>query len=292
MKGVVVDAKVGGRTEPIMQESTWKENATNCDRARFFFGRPRFRAIPTLTRTSLTTTIIISSPCLLAARNRVSSFLVQTSSILSTKFASREPQNGHEEHAHWCATRAGGWMKTTLYRDKTTLCCTLFEDRVAPRHQRELPDGVDRCVCILQFARTTTDGVSYMASCRTAVSWGQRGDFESHARQMEQDDRFVNGVLTAQLCDILVAWSDIMIVSDVDLPSKPSSKYIVTSHSPQPASSTQPSSTSDSILCTAHALLEACCHLKAKLLILTIAHPDAWEVLFHVELCNCFTHAG
>ena len=26
--------------------------------------------------------------------------------------------------------------------------------------------------------------------------------------------------------------------------------------------------------------------MKAKLLILTIAYPDAWEVLFHVELCN------
>ena len=41
-----------------------------------------------------------------------------------------------------------GWMKTTLYRDNTTLRWTLFEDRVAPRHQRQLPDGVDRCVCI------------------------------------------------------------------------------------------------------------------------------------------------
>ena len=26
--------------------------------------------------------------------------------------------------------------------------------------------------------------------------------------------------------------------------------------------------------------------MKAKLLILTIAYPDAWEVLFHVELCT------
>ena len=26
--------------------------------------------------------------------------------------------------------------------------------------------------------------------------------------------------------------------------------------------------------------------MKAKLLILTIAYPGAWEVLFHVELCN------
>ena len=26
--------------------------------------------------------------------------------------------------------------------------------------------------------------------------------------------------------------------------------------------------------------------MKAKLLILAIAHPGAWEVLFHVELCN------
>ena len=186
-----------------------------------------------------------------------------------------------------------GWMKTTLYRDNTTLRWTLFEDRVAPRHQRQLPDGVDWCVCMLQPARTTTDGVSYMASCRTAMIWGQRRDFESCVRRMEQDDRFANGVITAQPCDILLhgdtesnASSDIMIVSDTDLPFKPSSKYIVTNHSLQPASPTERSSTSDSILCTAHALLEACCRLKAKLLILTIAHQDAWEDLFHVEFCN------
>ena len=48
----------------------------------------------------------------------------------------------------------------TLYRDNTTLRWILFEDRVAPRHQRQLPDGVDRCVCMLQPARTTIDGVS------------------------------------------------------------------------------------------------------------------------------------
>ena len=72
------------------------------------------------------------------------------------------------------------------------------------------------------------------------MSRGQRRVFESHARQMEQDDRFVNGVLTAQSCENLLhcdvepnASSDIMIVSDIDLPSK-SSKYIVTSHSLQP----------------------------------------------------------
>ena len=88
-------------------------------------------------------------------------------------------------------------------------------------------------------------------------------------------------------CDVESnASSDIMIVSDIDLPSKPSSKYIVTSHILQPESSAQPSPTSDSIFCTAHALLETCCHMKAKLLILTIPYPSAWEVLFHVELCN------
>ena len=119
------------------------------------------------------------------------------------------------------------WMKTTLYRDNTTLRWILFEDRVAPRHQRQLPDGVDRCICRLQPARTTIDGVSYMASCRTAMSRGQRREFESHARQMEQYDRFVSGVLTAQSCEHLLhcdvesnASSDIMIVSDIDLPSK------------------------------------------------------------------------
>ena len=42
-----------------------------------------------------------------------------------------------------------GWMKTTLYRDNTTLRWIFFEDRVAPRHQRQLPNGVDRCVCML-----------------------------------------------------------------------------------------------------------------------------------------------
>ena len=30
-------------------------------------------------------------------------------------------------------------IKTTLYRDNTTLRWILFEDRVAPRHQRQLP---------------------------------------------------------------------------------------------------------------------------------------------------------
>ena len=186
-----------------------------------------------------------------------------------------------------------GWMKTTLYRDNTTLRWILFEDRVAPRHHRQLPDGVDRCVCMLQPARTTVDGVSYMTSCRTAMSRGQRRVFESHARQIVQDDRFVNGVLTAQSCENVLhydvepnASSDIMIVSDIDLPSKPSSKKIITSHSLQPESFAQSSPTPDSILCTAHALLETCCHMKAKLLILTIAYPDAWEVLFHVALCN------
>ena len=186
-----------------------------------------------------------------------------------------------------------GWMKTTLYRDNTTLRWILFEDRVAPRHHRQLLDGVDWCVCMLQLARTTVDGVSYMASCRTAMSRGQRRVFESHARQIEQDDRFVSGVLTAQSCENLLhygvepnAYSDIMIVSDIDLPSKRSSKYIVTSHSLQPESSAQSTPTSDSILCTAHALLETCCHMKAKLLILTIAYPGVWEVVFHVEQCN------
>ena len=163
------------------------------------------------------------------------------------------------------------WMKTTLYRDNTTLRWILFENRVAPRHHRQLPDGVDQCVCMLQPARTTVDGVSYMASCRTAMSRGQRRVFESHVRQIEQDDRFVNGVLTAQSCENLLHHdvepynsSDIMIVSDVDLPSKPSSKYIISSHSLQPGSSSQPSPTPDSILCTAHALLETCCHMKAN----------------------------
>ena len=184
-----------------------------------------------------------------------------------------------------------GWMKTTLYRDNTTLRWILFEDRVAPRHQRQLPDGVDRCVCMLQPARTTVG--------RTAMSRGQRRVFESHARQIEQDDRFVSGVLTAQPCEHLLhydvepnASSDNMIVSDIDLPSKPSSKFFVTNHSLQPESSAQSSPTPDSILCTAHALLETCCHMKAKLLILKIAYPDAWEVLFHVELCNVLHTLG
>ena len=125
------------------------------------------------------------------------------------------------------------------------------------------------------------------------MSRGQRRVFESHARQMEQDDHFVNGVFTAQSCENVLhcdvepnASSDIMIVSDIDLPSKPSSKHVVTSDSLQPESSAQPSPTSDSILCTAQALLETCCHMKAKLFVLTNAHPGAWEVLFHVEVCN------
>ena len=111
-------------------------------------------------------------------------------------------------------------MKTTLYRDNTTLRWILFEDRVAPRHQRQLPDGVDRLRLHVATARTTIDGVSHTASCRTVMSRGQRRVFESHARQIEQDDRFVSGVLTAQSCENLLhydvepnASSDIMIVS-------------------------------------------------------------------------------
>ena len=150
--------------------------------------------------------------------------------------------------------------------------------------------GASAC-CNLQ-GRPSTVSLTWLLA-EPAMSRGQRRVFESHARQIEQDDRFVNGVLTAQSCENLLhydvelnASSDIMIVSDIDLPSKPSSKYIITSHSLQPESSAQSSPTPDSILCTAHALLETCCHMKAKLLILTIAYPDAWEVLFHVELCN------
>ena len=48
------------------------------------------------------------------------------------------------------------WMKTTFYRDNTTLHWILFEDRVAPRHHRQLPDGVDRCVGMLQPALTVS----------------------------------------------------------------------------------------------------------------------------------------
>ena len=89
------------------------------------------------------------------------------------------------------------WTKTTLYLDSTTLRW-IFEDRVARRHQRQLLVGVDRCVCMLQLAKATVDGVSYMASCRTAMSRSQRRVFESHARQIEQDDHFVSDVLTTQ----------------------------------------------------------------------------------------------
>ena len=106
-----------------------------------------------------------------------------------------------------------GWMKTTLYLDNTTSRWILFEDHVAPRHHRQLLDGDDQCVCMLQPTRTTVDGVSYMASSRTAMSRGQRRVFESHARQTEQDDRFVS--------ENLLHYD----VSDVDFPSKPSSKY-------------------------------------------------------------------
>ena len=155
-----------------------------------------------------------------------------------------------------------GWMKTTLYLDNTTSRWIFFEDRVAPRHQRQLLDGTDRCVCMLQPARATVDGVSYMASCRTAMSRGRRRVFESHARQIEQDDRFANGVITAQPCDILLhrdvnsdTSCDIMIVSDIDFPSKPSSKYIITSHRLQSEPLAQSPPSSDSIFCTAHALL-------------------------------------
>ena len=48
---------------------------------------PKFQVIPTLTRTLLTTTIIISSLCLLDARHQVSSILDLTRWLTSTKFA-------------------------------------------------------------------------------------------------------------------------------------------------------------------------------------------------------------
>ena len=142
------------------------------------------------------------------------------------------------------------------------------------------------------------DGVSHVASCRTAMSRGQRRVFESHARQMEQDDRFFFfcGVLSAQSFENLLHGdvepynsSEIMIVSDVDLPSKPSSKFFVTSHSLQPGSSAQSSPTPDSILCTTHALLETCCHMKAKLLILTIAYSGAWRFCFMLSCAMFYT---
>ena len=107
------------------------------------------------------------------------------------------------------------WMNTTLYRDNTTLRWTLFEDRVAPRHQRQLPDGVDRRVCMLQPARTTTDGVSYMASCRTVMNRGQRRDFESCVRQVEQDDRFAK---TTSLQRSLSTFCCMVIPSPTPLP--------------------------------------------------------------------------
>ena len=151
--------------------------------------RPKFQAIPTSTRTLLTSTIIISSLRLLAARSK-------HKIRVNLKIGTRKTRIGVPRELE-------GWMKTTLYRDNTTLRWILFEDRVAPRHHRQLPDGVDRCVCMLQPARTTIDGVSYMASCRTAMSRGQCV-FESHARQIEQDDLFISGVLTAQSCENLL----------------------------------------------------------------------------------------
>ena len=66
-----------------------------------------------------------------------------------------------------------GWKKTTLCRDNTTLRWILFEDRVAPRHQRQLPDGVDRCICMLQPARTTVDGDSAVFSSRMHDIWSK-----------------------------------------------------------------------------------------------------------------------
>ena len=79
--------------------------------------------------------------------------------------------------------------------------------------------------------------------------------------------------------------SDVMIVSDTDLPSKPSSKCMVTSHSLQPASPTAIIDIRRHFVCCA-CFIGDLLPPEAKLLILTIAHPDAWEVLFHVELCN------
>ena len=117
---------------------------------------------------SLTTTITISSLCLVAARNRVLSSLDLMRWLLSTKIRVNLKIGTKNTRSGVPREQEGG-MKTTLYRDNTTLRWTLFEDRVAPRHQWQLPDGVARCVCMLQLARTTTDGLSYMASCSTAA---------------------------------------------------------------------------------------------------------------------------
>ena len=199
---------------------------------------PKFRATPPSTRTLLSG-IIYLGPDEMASKHKIR---------VNLKVGTKNTRIGVPRELE-------AWMKTTLHRDNTILRWILFEDRVAPRHQRQLPDGVDRCVCMLQPTKTTANNISYMASCRTAMSRGQRRVFESHARQIEQDDRLVSGVLTAQSCEKLLhhdvepnASSDIMIVSDIDLPSKPSSKYIVTSHSLQPESLAQTSPTSDSIL--------------------------------------------
>ena len=182
----------------------------------------------------------------------------------------------------------------------TTRPCVGFFSRIVLRTaisdncQMELI-GASVC-CNLQGQPLTV--VSYMASCRSGPCVEDSDVFSSRMHDRWSKTTVLSTAsLTAQSfenllhCDVEPS-SDIMIVSGVDLPSKPSSKYINTSHSLQPESSAQPSPTSDSILCTAHPLLETCCHTKAKLLILTTAYPGAWEVLFHVEFVQCFTHAS
>ena len=96
--------------------------------------------------------------------------------------------------------------------------------------------------CMLQPARTTIDGVSYMASCghesRTATCFRVACTTDGARRPFCQ----------RRPCSTVLR------------------KFVA--------------------LCTAHVLLETCCHMKAKLFILTIAFPGVREVLFHFELCN------
>ena len=139
-----------------------------------------------------------------------------------------------------------GWMKNHALSRQHNLALDSFRGSCCATPSATIADGVDRCVCMLQPARTTVDDVSYMASCRTAMSRGQRRVFESHARQLSKMTVLSGASSQHSLANILLhydvepnASSDIMIVSDIDLPSKPSSKYIVTSHSLQPKSSAQ-----------------------------------------------------
>ena len=88
---------------------------------------------------------------------------------------------------------------TTLYRYDKTQKWILFEDRIATRAHRWLPNNVDRCFAMLQRMQQTADGVSDLANHKTVMSKSQRRGCESQLQQLNHDDRLTfDDILSGQ----------------------------------------------------------------------------------------------